>query len=415
MRDCQPQFEQAFFALFQDYYDFERTALPGPRPGEYSLARMMPLVALAGHPERRVRVLHVAGTKGKGSVCHLLCALLVADGRHVGMFTSPHLATVRERFRLDGELIDYASLLAAGNRFARELQDAQLQPSLFEIMTLLSMRLFAEAGCEFAILETGIGGLLDATNYVPAPECCVITPVSLDHAQLLGPEIADIARQKAGIIKPGVPLVCARQPFPDAAAVIRDTAARQKAPFFEAAPPARVSTWTETPLPPFQKQNLGTALQVCAVLGIEPDPVRFRMPELRARCECICKVPLVLLDAAHNAHSAQELVRAVKELYPGTHFTLVLGIVKHKDVAGIYAALRELSSDFIFTHPHTPKPSALPELLECTRHDSATVRVTASITSLDDLPAGRNLLFTGSFFTALIGEKLFQPGHSAAR
>ncbi len=407
MRDWDPVQEQEFFDIFRDYYDLEQTSGRKYTSGEYTLDRMTPLAELAGNPEDKLRVLHVAGTKGKGSTALLLTALLRSAQHRCGTFTSPHLATVRERFQIDNQLISYEELIAQARAFEQKLRVHGWEPSLFEIMTILSLQLFVNNHCKFAVLETGIGGLLDATNYVSSPECCVITPVSVDHTHILGKTISEIAAQKAGIIKPDTPIVCSRQPFAEAEAVIRQQAKSLNAPFYSPVPATDLEQWPLPAMPPFMLDNLRSALQVCNVIGVTPDPKRFVIPEMRARSECICHDPLVVIDGSHNADSAQKLVESMRTLYPKTDFTIVLGCVKGKDAEGIFQALLQLSNDFILTNPHTPKGSELDRLVSFGTKTEVSFEIQPTINSPADLPPNRNLLFTGSFFTALIGEKLF--------
>jgi len=408
MRDLDPTREQAFFACFAKYYDLEHNTARRYAPGEYTLDRMLPLAAAADHPERLLKVLHVAGTKGKGSTCHFTAALLNAAGRRCGLFASPHLVTVRERFLIDGRLIDYDLLLHHAAAYEAELRRRDLVPTLFEIMTILALRIFVSEGCEFAVMETGIGGRLDATNFVPDPVGCAITPVSLDHMALLGNTVEAIAVEKAGIIKPRVPVVMAQQPFPEAERVIRERATALAAPLVAPASDAEVQPFDpDNALVPFLRQNLAVALALSRLPGLTPTPQHFRRPELRARCEVIATRPLVVLDAAHNADSARRLVEALRRRWPGTHWTVVLGVLKGKDTAGIVRELAPLDATFVLTNPHTPRESALASLEACARQAGLRTEVIPDLHERSQLAGREPLLFTGSFFTALIGEKLF--------
>jgi dihydrofolate synthase/folylpolyglutamate synthase len=408
MRGLDPQREQAFFSLFSRYYDLEHNTARRYEPTEYTLERMLPLAAAIGHPEKHLKVLHVAGTKGKGSTCHFTAALLASAGRSCGLFASPHLVTVRERFLLNGKLIDYDLLLQHAAACEEELRRRDLTPTLFEIMTLLALRIFVAAGCEYAVLEAGIGGRLDATNYVAHPVACAITPVSLDHMELLGSTVEAIAAEKAGIIKPGVPLVLAAQPFPGAERVVRQRAAALGATVHEPAPDRDVQPFDPAAsLVPFLRQNLGVALALCRAADVIPDPSRFVRPELRARCEVLCTAPLVVLDAAHNADSARRLVEALRQRWPTTRWTLVLGVVKGKDTAGIIRELAALNAHFVLTRPHTMRESDLVGLETQARAAGLEVEVIPDLQHPAQLGQADALVFTGSFFTALIGEKLF--------
>lgn len=410
MRDHDPARENQFYHILRHLLNLEHDTGRHYKSEEYSLSRMGEILQVAGNPQDRLRIVHVAGTKGKGTTCLYLASLMQAAGLRVGVFTSPHLATIRERFQMNGELISYEELLTCAESFLQELERRHIHPTFFEFITVLSLRIFARGNCEWVVLETGIGGLLDATNYVRNPVCAVITSISYDHTELLGPTIEDIAAQKAGIIKEGVPIVCARQVYPAAVEVIRVSAENKKAALHmvENAPNCDRNTWGLTRLPPFLMESFDNAWTVCNVLGIRPDPSRYRSPVLRARCECIHTDPLVVIDGAHNADSARRLVEAMHFLYPGESFTIVLGVVKGKDARGIFENLLHLSHTFILTNPHTMfKGSQLAELVALAREHDVEVCVQESISSLDDLPAREHLLFTGSFFTALLGEELF--------
>ena len=408
MRDLDPLLEARFFSLLQAYFDLERDTARTYGHGEYTLERMAVLARIAGNPEQKLRIIHVAGTKGKGSTCFFIGALLEAAGRSSGVYSSPHLATVRERFLTHGRLIPYAALLTEAAALKERIEREGVRPTLFEVFTVLGLRLFAQAGCEFAVVEAGIGGLLDATNYVPAPECCVITSISYDHTQLLGNSISEIARQKAGIIKQGVPVVCADQRFPEAGEVLAAAARSRQARVYPPAAADACARWALGALPAFLRDNFRTALRVLEVLGIPASPTLFRLPALPARFERIRQTPPVVLDAAHNADSAAQLAAALLAAYPGVGFTTVLGIVAGKDVEGILAALRPVTRHFIFTNPRSSyKGSELAKLISLGTAAGVAFRVIPEIGAAGELPEREPLLFTGSFFTALIGDELF--------
>ncbi len=186
MRDYDEAQERLFFGLFKEYFDSEKDAGKQHDPANYSLDRMFPLAELAGNPERRLKVIHIAGTKGKGSTSHFISALLESCGKTVGLFTSPHLCTVRERFQVNNQLLPYDVLIKESTEFLKAVKAAGLKPSLFELFTVLALKMFASQGVEYAVMETGIGGRLDATNYIQAPVMTVIAPISFDHVALLG-------------------------------------------------------------------------------------------------------------------------------------------------------------------------------------------------------------------------------------
>ena len=160
--------------------------------------------AALDHPERKLKFVHVAGTNGKGTVCHMVAAALKCAGHRVGLFTSPHLVDFRERIRVDGKMIPEADVVAFVRRWQEESWGA---PSFFELTFGMALDHFVRSECDIVVLETGMGGRLDSTNVVPTAEACAITNIGLDHQQFLGPDIRSIAKEKAGILKDGVPVV----------------------------------------------------------------------------------------------------------------------------------------------------------------------------------------------------------------
>ena len=181
---------------------------------KHSLDHVREFLRRLGNPASDRKIVHVAGTNGKGSVCAYLQAILMAEGKHTGFFTSPHLVSINERIRMDNIQIDNEAFLEAFNQVqetARKMEEEELgHPSYFEFLLGMGMTAFAGSDVEYIILETGIGGRLDATNYIEHPALAVITSISLDHTDILGDSIEEIAAEKAGIIKPGVPVFSMR-------------------------------------------------------------------------------------------------------------------------------------------------------------------------------------------------------------
>src|SRR2546427_11286001 len=196
---------------------------------KFGLDNTCKLAALAGNPQRRLRFIHVAGTNGKGSTCAMLESIYRAAGLRVGLFTSPHLVAFGERIQVDRELIGERSVVRLVIEMQRLLKQfpKDEHPTFFEVMTVMALRYFAAQKCDLVILETGLGGRLDATNIV-TPLASVITNIQFDHQEWLGARLASIAAEKAGIIKPGIPVLTAALQ-PEALRVIEETARRQRA------------------------------------------------------------------------------------------------------------------------------------------------------------------------------------------
>ncbi len=289
--------------------------------------------------------IHVAGTNGKGSVCAFLDSMCRAAGRRTGLYTSPHLLTFRERIRIDGEMISERDVARGLSAIRERMEGWQQAPTFFEVTTALALDWFREQGAQGVVLETGLGGRLDATNAV-TPKVAVLTPIALDHTHYLGATLAAIAGEKAGIIKPGVPVVSAPQP-PEARSVIERTAAeRGSACHFIEAP------WTRSPVGlagPHQRWNAGLAVLALEIaearvpaeaiergLAVVQWPGRFQRFDER-----------IVLDGAHNPAAAAALAEAWRAEFGGAKATLLFAAMRDKDVRGVLAALRPIAARVI--------------------------------------------------------------------
>lgn len=353
------------------------------------LERMRRLLAALGHPERRLRVIHVAGTNGKGSTSALLAAVLQAAGHRTGLYTSPHLHDYRERIHLDGQPIPPGRLahLVTGVREIIEtgVREGHDPPTEFEAGTAVMYQYFAEEGAEVVVQEAGLGGRLDATNVVERPLVTVVTSIGMDHTDRLGGTLADIAGEKAGIGKPGVPMVSAPQ-APAAEAVLAAACESLGSRLIRvgrevSAMPASVTAEGTVfdyrglgvtyrglrlgLLGPHQVENAGcalAALEVAARHGLAAGEaaVRAGLAGVRwpGRLEVLRRSPLVVLDGAHNPGGALALRHALQALWPGTRFVLVLGVLDDKDGEGIVRELAPCAAGLVTTRPDSPR--ALP-------------------------------------------------------
>ncbi len=333
------------------------------------LARIEKLLDLMGRPERRFRTVHVTGTNGKGSTTAMLAAILTAAGIRTGMYTSPHLKDYTERFVVDGEPAGREAL-AAAIAHTRGFVDAMTaegweHPTEFEVLTAAAFHYFATAGAEYAVVEVGLGGLLDSTNVV-LPEVAIITNVALEHTDRCGGTLAEIAAHKAGIIKPGVPVVTAARGA--ALDVIRDTAAARGAPlavlgrdfYAEAAgvdglrQMVAVVSRRHGDLGRFPLSLLGrhqaenAAVAVMAALTVAEREKRVTPAAIRAgladarwpgRFEVVPGRPALVIDGAHNPAGAAVLRATLDEMFPDRPTVFVLGILGDKDVEGIIGTL----------------------------------------------------------------------------
>jgi len=308
------------------------------------------LLGALGHPERAFRAVHVAGTNGKGSVCARIERALRECGVRTGLFTSPHLVDFRERIRVNGRWAGEDSLAAALRRI-EALPEAK-DRTFFEVATALGFLDFAARGVEWAVVEVGLGGRLDTTN-VLTPELCVVTPVGLDHTEILGGTLAAIAAEKGGILKPGVPVVIGAGMDPEAGAVLRAIAAERGAEVFEAraepAPAAGAGGAAGAFTPAHARDNLATARAALAVLasrGLDlPESAIARglaAARWPGRFEACPTEPRLWWDGAHNPHGIAALVRAWRESGMAPPRAIVLALSRDKDAPGVLAALAPL-------------------------------------------------------------------------
>ncbi|MDB6168372.1 MAG: fgs, partial [Verrucomicrobia bacterium] len=251
-----------------------------PAPGKFGIDRMRRFSAALGHPEEKIPVVHVAGTNGKGSVSAMVDAILRSAGWRVGLYTSPHLVNLGERVQVDRQILREDEILALTRELDRVAEEIGARhpdecPSFFEYMTAMALLAFTRRGCDVGVIETGLGGRLDATNIV-TPEASVITSIGMDHCEYLGDELAQIAREKAGIIKPGRPVVMGLMPA-EAEQVIRAVALERGSPLDSVAAEfgAELDGYPHTNLEgDYQRWNAATATLVARAL-----PARWRITE----------------------------------------------------------------------------------------------------------------------------------------
>lgn len=383
------------------------------------LHNVVRLATLAGRPQDRLRFVHVAGTNGKGSTCAMLEAIYRTAGLKVGLFTSPHLVSFRERIQVNRQLIPEEEVVRRVDELRACLRDfpADHHPTFFEVVTVLALRHFAEQQCDLVVWETGMGGRLDATNIV-TPLASLITNIQFDHQKWLGNTRTEIAAEKAGIIKPGVPVLTTTDDL-EALAVIKTIARGKNAPLTVLSPERAKREWpADRPLAllgEHQKVNAALALAAVEVLAsripVAPGAQQQGLATVRwaGRLQKV-ELPggrVALLDGAHNPAGAETLRAALGQYYPGLRPTLVLGILEDKDWAAMCETLAPLASRLLLV-PVKSGRSAAPEALETTcRRAAPGVPVTVGH-SLSEALAGSEgdpfRLIAGSLY--LVGEAL---------
>ena len=343
------------------------------------LERIERLLAKLGNPHERVPVIHVAGTNGKGSVCAYLSSVLTEAGYRVGRYTSPHLVDWTERICLNNEPISAAALEAVVQQVQQAIQPGTDIPTQFEVITAAAWLYFAQANVDIAVIEVGLGGRLDATNVCSQPLVTIITSISREHWQHLGPTLADIAREKAGILKPNCPAVVGTLP-PEAKAVVASRIEQLRCPAVWAKPAEEIELgqdrWAryqgiEYPLPlPGEVQLSNSALAIAALQILQQQGWHVGLESIQAgiaKTRWLGRLQWttwnghsLLVDGAHNEAAAQALRQYVDTL--DRPVTWVMGILSTKDHAEIFKALLR-SGEQLYLVPVPDHSSADPEAL----------------------------------------------------
>ncbi len=373
----------------------------------FGLERIEKLLELMRHPERRFKAIHVTGTNGKGSTTAMLSGILTASGIKTARYTSPHLTDYTERMTVDDEPVAkgaFAEAIAHTSRFVAEMTAAGWEhPTEFEVLTAAAFHYFAAAGAEYAVIEAGLGGLLDSTNVI-TPELAVITNVTLEHTDRCGNTVAEIAGHKAGIIKQGIPVVTAAAG--EALTVIEAAAAakaaslsvfgrdfagmsvgltgRCQAVSVTTREYGDLGEFTLALLGRHQAENCTLAVMAAHVLAqreprITPGAMRRALAGVvwPGRFEVVAESPTVILDGAHNPDGARVLRATLDEIYPGRKIVFLLGILADKDVAGITRALVRPADVVVVVRPDSERaaePEAVARLLA-----ASSVQTAASI------------------------------------
>ena len=351
------------------------------------------LLEKLGNPEQDLKIIHVAGTNGKGSVSAMLHSVLVAAGWRTGLYTSPYVQHFTERIRMNHKNIPQEILAALTEEVKEAVQamvrDGCAHPTEFEVVTAIGFLYFAREEADVVVLEVGLGGRLDATNVVEHPLCAVITPVDYDHMEHLGDTLGKIAGEKAGIIKSRCPVVVGKQE-PEALEVIREMAAEREAILYQVEEKHLTihenrlqgqlfsvmlnrEPYARIPLALPGRHQIDNALLVMTVLQVlaQHHQIHVDMKELRrglgtvrwiGRMEVVGRHPLFVLDGAHNEAGAKALAACVKDLMREYPLTLLVGMLKDKDSRGMLTYLLPLARRVVATQPDNPRALAAEDL-----------------------------------------------------
>ncbi|MGZ5243211.1 MAG: bifunctional folylpolyglutamate synthase/dihydrofolate synthase [Bacteroidia bacterium] len=395
------------------------------------LTNTLALCEAIGNPQYKFKSIHIAGTNGKGSTSHMLAAILQSAGYKVGLYTSPHLLDFRERIKINGVEIPEENVVKfiADNKAVIE----EIEPSFFELTVAMAFGYFADEKVDFAVIETGLGGRLDSTNII-TPELSIITNISFDHQNMLGETLAEIAGEKAGIIKPNIPVVIG-QIHPETKPVFEAKAETVNAPIYFAEENYKLQhyeyknghlhatfievfsgkiIYAETPLAGiYQLKNLATVLESCKVLqdqnkSIFSDEHIWKgirdvkeLTGLRGRWDILSEKPLTIADVAHNEAGLTSIFQQIKSL-SFDKLLIVFGMVKDKDIETALSLLPK-NAKYYFCSPNIPRGLPVNELAEAAKkmglQGAAFPSVAKALKNAQN-EAGENdiVLCTGSIF-----------------
>ncbi|OQA03673.1 MAG: Folylpolyglutamate synthase [Planctomycetes bacterium ADurb.Bin401] len=427
--------------------DYEKQSRMRYNVTTFSLERMEKLLASLSNPHKKLATAHICGTKGKGSTATMLARMLQANGYSIGLYTSPHVVNLHERIEINGKRITDSELTSLVNRVYGPVEKMAKTdaPTFFEIFTAMAFIYFVDKKVDIAIIETGLGGRLDSTNVIE-PSVVGITNISIDHQNLLGKTLDCIAKEKAGVIKKGIPVITVPQE-PLAMKEIKKQANSVKAPLLvtgkdidfsyrfessrEHGPHTRICLTTPTsrfehlrvPLPgEHQAMNCGLAIAMLDALkagGYKIDDAKaiegLKEINMPGRMEIVHQDPRILIDGAHNAASIRALVQAIGQHVPYDSMVVIFGCGADKDVRGMLEQLQFGADKVIFTRSNSPKAVFPQELADmyteicgkmCQTAFSLkeALRIASSAIGKEDL-----ICITGSFYLVGQARTMFLP------
>lgn len=344
-----------------------------------------------GNPQSGIPFVHIAGTNGKGSTTAFLCKILEQTGKKIGMFTSPHLVDFEERIRMNGVFISKEDVTRLGNQLLT--MKFELPPTMFDYCLVMAVLYFKEQKCDLMVMETGIGGRYDSTNALGVPEVAIITKIGFDHTAILGNTLEEIAGEKAGIIKPGVPVVTQAQQIP-AREVLRESfrlanesvaEKHNKTKLYEVSGDDLLyaATLPRKMLGEFQVENAATAILASRIIldAWQKGEHRTELRDLKeieelirrgisqttwkGRMELVNEKPFFLIDGAHNSHGVHALAESLKRLYPNEKFHFIMAVMADKDYEEMIEELLPLAIDFVTVTPESNRALQAKDLAEC--------------------------------------------------
>lgn len=341
------------------------------------LSSIRELLRRLGNPQKKLQIIHVAGTNGKGSVCTMLASVLTAQGYRTGLYTSPYIEEFRERICIDNEMISPSALAECGQLVKQACDemraDGLSHPTEFELVTAIGLLYFEREKCDFVVLEVGLGGRLDATNVIDPPLLSVITMIDFDHVARLGNTLGEIAYEKCGIMKEGSRAVSAPNQPPEAEQVIRETASRLNIPLSFAASPSRISasfqktefvwndeTYAVPLLGEYQAFNAATALEAMGKLqkigvAISKEAIVKGLSKVRHKARMELIRPNLMIDGGHNLSGITALCDFIRQRKENRKIFIVAGMLEDKDHRACGALLRQTADVLIATQTDSPR------------------------------------------------------------
>lgn len=372
------------------------------------LDRIRELLDRLGNPQNKLRFVHVAGTNGKGSTCAFVAQVLQQAGYRTGLFTSPYIIEFAERIRVNGENISADDLMQVTLAVREQAEEMEDHPTEFELMTAVALVHFVQQACDIAILEVGMGGRLDSTNVIPCPEVCAITPIALDHTDILGDTLHAIAGEKAAIIKPGATVVCAHQD-PEAQAVIQQQVEECGCELYC----VDVDMLQGTPgcfsyrayedlsiglLGSYQPENAAMAIEIIEALRsrgfvIADEALRegLRTTSWPGRFQVVAQHPTFIVDGGHNIQGAEALKSSLEQAFPGKRPVFLMGVLADKDYQSMLRVVVPLAHSFVCIQPPSPRALAAANLAEAiadVAHELSADLASDAITIASSIPEG---------------------------
>lgn len=397
----------------------------GIMPG---LERIKILLERLGSPEKDLRCIHVAGTNGKGTVCSFLASVLKEAGYKTGLYTSPYIVDFRERIRVDGEMISEKDLEEVTETVKAEIEKLRSEDIIiteFEAVTAAAFLHYKNAGCDFVVLETGLGGRFDATNVIENPLASVIVSISLDHINILGNTISEIAFEKCGIIKNGCPVVTNSAQQTDALTVIKEQSGLKNSKLHiasindikvidETIKGSEIAYQGRNVFVPFpgnhQRENCITAITVIDLLKEQGTIISekaiadgIRKTRNHARCEVVSEKPLVILDGCHNEDSARALCSVMEKHLKDKKITAIMGMMADKDIDKVLSMMMPYFDKVYTVTPSNPRAMSREELCEkIKKHGTSAVIFEIDENSINELIKSMNedevLIVCGSLY-----------------